>query len=58
MTGDLRRMREDARTSIEVEWPSWDDVLEEDVMPVWKAAAEAGAGKGGSRRLPVVDAAA
>jgi glycosyltransferase involved in cell wall biosynthesis len=56
---NLRRMREDARVSIEMEWPSWDDVLEEDVIPIWRAAAEARAGKArnGALSLPVVDAA-
>jgi len=33
------RMRERARASIERSWPTWGDVLREDVLPVWLAAA-------------------
>ena len=31
-----RRMAEAARRHIETGWPSWDDVLREDLLPVWQ----------------------
>ena len=40
---DLRRaMGEAARRQIETAWPSWDDVLREDLLPVWTRVAERG----------------
>jgi glycosyltransferase involved in cell wall biosynthesis len=35
----LRQMGDQARQHIESEWPSWKQVLEEDLIPIWKAAA-------------------
>ncbi|MFW6027572.1 MAG: glycosyltransferase [bacterium] len=36
-----------ARTHIERDWPSWTDVVREDLIPVWRAAAgESGPGRG------------
>jgi glycosyltransferase involved in cell wall biosynthesis len=35
----LREMGDNARQHIEAEWPSWKQVLEEDLIPIWKAAA-------------------
>jgi glycosyltransferase involved in cell wall biosynthesis len=37
-----RRMGEAARREIEANWPSWDDVLREDLLPVWSRVAESG----------------
>ena len=36
-----RRMGETARRWIETDWPSWDDVLREDLLPVWSPVAAA-----------------
>lgn len=36
----LRQMSERARQFIEERWPSWSDVLREDLIPVWKRVAE------------------
>jgi glycosyltransferase involved in cell wall biosynthesis len=35
----LKRMGAAARSCVEREWPSWEDVLLEDLLPVWEAAA-------------------
>ena len=35
-----RSMGEAARRQIETAWPAWDDVLREDLLPVWSAVAE------------------
>jgi len=34
-----RRMGSAARRHIETAWPSWENVLQEDLMPVWARAA-------------------
>lgn len=35
-----RTMGEAARRHIETEWPSWDDVLQQDLLPVWERVAQ------------------
>ncbi|MBI4585023.1 MAG: glycosyltransferase family 4 protein [Planctomycetes bacterium] len=51
----LHRMREAARRIMELEWPSWQEVLEEDLLPVWQkvsqGATRSGRTKPGDRNI-------